>query len=159
MLAQAGQQVFLAEAKPSLGRKLLMAGKSGLNLTKAEPLEAFVAAYGEAAPWLREMLEDCGPEQVQDWARGLGQEVFTGSTGRVFPTAMKASPLLRAWMARLSGQGVRFASKWRWCGWEGEAAVFDTPEGARQVSARRRFWRLAGPVGRGSAPMDSGRRP
>lgn len=83
-LAMAGHAVLLAEAKPSLGRKLLMAGKSGLNLTKAEPLETVVQAYGAAAPWLRPMLEACGPQEVQDWARGLGQELFTGPPGGCF---------------------------------------------------------------------------
>ncbi|MGE4326856.1 MAG: NAD(P)/FAD-dependent oxidoreductase, partial [Pseudodonghicola sp.] len=101
MLGRAGVPSLIAEAKPSLGRKFLMAGKSGLNLTKDEPFEPFLAAYGGSAGWLAPMLRAFGPEQVQDWVRGLGQTVFTGSTGRVFPEAMKASPLLRAWLARL----------------------------------------------------------
>ncbi|MGE4328242.1 MAG: TIGR03862 family flavoprotein, partial [Pseudodonghicola sp.] len=115
---------------PSLGRKFLMAGKSGLNLTKDEPFEPCLAAYGGSAGWLAPMLRAFGPEQVQDWARGLGQTVFTGSTGRVFPEAMKASPLLRAWLARLEGLGVTWRTRWRWTGWQGEALAFDTPEGA-----------------------------
>ncbi len=130
-LALAGHAVTVAEAKPSPARKFLMAGKSGLNLTKAEPPAAFAAAYGDQAGWLRPMLDDFGPEAVQDWARGLGQEVFTGSTGRVFPVAMKASPLLRAWLARLDGLGVVLRTRWRWTGWEEDALAFDTPEGQR----------------------------
>ena len=134
VLGRAGIPVLLAEAKPSLGRKLLMAGKSGLNLTKDEPFDEFLRAYGAAADWLRPMLERFGPAEVQDWARTLGQEVFTGSTGRVFPQVMKASPLLRAWLARLDGLGVRRRSRWRWTGWDGAALAFDTPEGAVGVS-------------------------
>lgn len=130
MLGRAGVSCLIAEAKPSLGRKLLMAGKSGLNLTKDEPIEPFLAAYGGAAGWLAPMLRDFGPDQVQDWARGLGQVVFTGSTGRVFPEAMKASPLLRAWLARLEGLGVAWRTRWRWTGWQGESLAFDTPDGA-----------------------------
>jgi hypothetical protein len=128
-LAAAGRRVVVAEARPSPARKFLMAGKSGLNITKDEAPEAFAAAY--RAPWLRPMLEGFGPEAVADWCRGLGQEVFTGSSGRVFPVAMKASPLLRAWLARLAGQGVALRSRWRWTGWEGEALAFETPEGRR----------------------------
>lgn len=132
-LAAAGHRVLVAEAKPSLGRKLLMAGKSGLNLTKEETPYAFLGAYAEAAPWLAPMLAEFGPAQVRLWAEGLGQPLFTGSTGRVFPEAMKASPLLRAWLARLADLGVETRSRWRWTGWDGEALSFDTPDGATQV--------------------------
>src|SRR6056297_3405864 len=131
-LAQAGHDVTVAEAKPSPARKFLMAGKSGLNLTKDERFEDFIAAYGDAAPALRPMLEAFGPAKVMAWAESLGQPLFTGSTGRVFPKAMKASPLLRAWLARLEGQGVTLHRRWRWAGWDGEAIVMDTPDG-RQV--------------------------
>lgn len=134
-LAGAGHRVLLAERMPSLGRKLLMAGKSGLNLTKAEPRAAFDAAYGEMPDGLRAAIEGFGPDEVQAWARGLGQEIFTGSTGRVFPTAMKASPLLRAWLARLSGAGVELRTRWRFAGWEGSTALFDAPEGRQEVEA------------------------
>ncbi len=133
VLGRAGIPVLLAEAKPSLGRKLLMAGKSGLNLTKDEPFDDFLHAYGTAVDWMRPMLEEFGPGEVQDWARTLGQEVFTGSTGRVFPRAMKASPLLRAWLARLDGLGVRRRSRWRWTGRDGDALGFDTPEGKVRI--------------------------
>lgn len=132
-LAAAGHRVLVAEAKPSLGRKLLMAGKSGLNLTKEEAPQAFLDAFAEAASWLAPMLAEFGPAQVRLWAEGLGQPLFTGSTGRVFPEAMKASPLLRAWLARLADLGVETRSRWRWTGWDGEALSFGTPDGATQV--------------------------
>jgi uncharacterized flavoprotein (TIGR03862 family) len=128
-LARAGRHVVLAEAKPSVGRKFLMAGKSGLNLTKDEGIEASLGAYAEAAGPLGSILRAFGPEAVQDWARGLGQDVFTGSSGRVFPVAMKASPLLRAWLGRLGELGVELRVRHRWTGWEGGGFVFDTPEG------------------------------
>lgn len=132
VMAQAGLDVTVAEAKPSVGRKFLMAGKSGLNLTKDEPFDTFLAHYDEAGGHLHPMLEAFGPDAVQDWARGLGQDVFTGSSGRVFPKAMKTSPLLRAWLARLSGLGVELCTRWRWVGWQDEGFAFDTPQG-RQV--------------------------
>ncbi|MBL3553798.1 TIGR03862 family flavoprotein [Rhodovulum sulfidophilum] len=134
-LGAAGVPVVIAEALAAPARKFLMAGKSGLNLTRAEPFDRFLAAYAEAAPHLRPMLADFGPDQVCGWAEGLGQPVFTGSTGRVFPTAMKASPLLRAWLGRLAGQGASLRRRWHWAGWDGAASVFDTPDGPRRVEA------------------------
>jgi uncharacterized flavoprotein (TIGR03862 family) len=134
-IAARGQRVLVAEAKPSLGRKFLMAGKSGLNLTKAEAPDAFAAAYPEGAAWLAPMLAAFGPEAVREWARGLGQEVFTGSSGRVFPVAMKASPLLRAWALRLAERGVTVRTRWRWQGWRDGAAAFATPGGEVLVEA------------------------
>jgi len=128
-LAGAGCRVLVAEAKPSIGRKFLMAGKSGLNLTMDAAPETFLAAYPEGRDWLAPMLAAFGPEAVQDWVRGLGQEVFTGSSGRVFPRAMKASPLLRAWAGRLDAAGVAMRTRWRWRGWRGEAVLFATPQG------------------------------
>lgn len=128
-LARAGHKVRIADAMPSPGRKLLMAGKSGLNLTKDQPLEAFLSQYGEAEV-LRKIVAGFGPNAVQDWARDLGIEVFTGSSGRVFPRAMKASPLLRAWLKRLDGLGVILKTRWQWTGWQGDAFSFDTPDGA-----------------------------
>lgn len=145
VLAAAGVGVLVAEAKPSVARKFLMAGKSGLNLTRDEPIDAFLAAYGPARERLFPMLDAFGPEAVQDWARGLGQEVFTGSTGRVFPRAMKASPLLRAWLARLAAGGARLETRWRWRGWDDAgAARFDTPDGARRVRAGAQILALGG---------------
>jgi uncharacterized flavoprotein (TIGR03862 family) len=144
MLATRGYSVLLAEAKPSVGRKFLMAGKSGLNLTKDEPFVDFLAQYGEAADWLRPMLQSFTNTDVQDWARDLGQEVFTGSSGRVFPKVMKASPLVRAIMARLAGNGVRLETRWRWTGWQGEKVCFDTPDGPQKISARATILALGG---------------
>jgi uncharacterized flavoprotein (TIGR03862 family) len=129
--------VLLVDARPSLARKFLMAGKSGLNLTKEEPFERFLSRYEEAATWLRPMLEVFGPDEVRAWAEGLGQEMFTGSSGRVFPTVMKASPLLRVWLARLDGFGVEVRTRWRWVGWDRTSGVFrfDTSEGAQDLTA------------------------
>jgi uncharacterized flavoprotein (TIGR03862 family) len=129
-LCRAGRRVVIAEAKPSAGRKFLMAGKSGLNLTKDEPLERCIAAYGDAADWLAPMLAEMGPEGVKAWAEGLGQPVFTGSSGRVFPYAMKASPLLRAWLSRI---GADLRTGWRWAGWDARDWAFDTPAGRRLI--------------------------
>ncbi|WP_299672154.1 TIGR03862 family flavoprotein [uncultured Roseobacter sp.] len=134
-LVAAGVRVTVCEAKPSVGRKFLMAGKSGLNLAKDEPLETMLPRYAEAAGRLRPILQAFDAEAVQDWARGLGQEVFTGSTGRVFPRAMKASPLLRAWLQRLDAAGVVLQTNMRWQGWRDRAIVFEGREGLETVSA------------------------
>ncbi|SFC64646.1 TIGR03862 family flavoprotein [Tropicimonas isoalkanivorans] len=144
MLADAGAQVVVCEGKPSIGRKFLMAGKSGLNLTKSEPPERFLAAYAEAAPHLVPMLAEFGPQDVCAWAAALGQPVFTGSTGRVFPVAMKASPLLRAWVRRLTGKGVEVRTRWRWRGWRDDAALFETADGERALAARVTVLTLGG---------------
>lgn len=130
VLAEAGHRMLVADAMPSVGRKLLMAGKSGLNLTKAEDRAVFGEAFAPGHP----SLTGFGPEDVVRWAEGLGQEIFTGSTGRVFPVAMKASPLLRAWLARLTDLGVTVRTRWRWTGWDEDALTFDTPEGRRKLS-------------------------
>ncbi|WP_158964815.1 TIGR03862 family flavoprotein [Chachezhania sediminis] len=134
VLCEAGISVTVAEQMPTMGRKLLMAGKSGLNLTKAEAFETFLLAYEDAAPALRPALEAFGPEAVQDWARGLGETLFTGSTGRVFPVGMKASPLLRAWLGRLSGQGVVLRTRWRWEAFTSAGSRFATPDGPREIT-------------------------
>lgn len=142
-LAAAGRRVVVAEAKPSAGRKFLMAGRSGLNLTHDAPPEAVPAAYAEAGPWLAPTLAAFGPAEIRGWAQGLGQAVFTGSTGRVFPVAMKASPLLRAWLARLGAAGVELRRGWRWTGWQGAALRFETPE-ARLLAPRVTVLALGG---------------
>ncbi|MGI3184695.1 TIGR03862 family flavoprotein [Nioella aestuarii] len=131
-MARSGRSVVVMEAKPSAGRKLLMAGKSGLNLTKDEPIDRFLEAYGEAADWLDPMLRAFGPDAVKDWAEGLEQPVFTGSSGRVFPKAMKASPLLRGLLGRI---GAQMRLRWRWTGFADNALSFDTPQGERRVQA------------------------
>ena len=144
ILADAGHSVTVADAKPTMGRKLLMAGKSGLNLTKNEEYEPFMAAYGTARKWLEPMLEAFNPADVQEWAEGLGQSVFTGSSGRVFPDTMKASPLLRAWLGRLAGKGVQFQAGWRWLGFEDGKALFETAEGQIEVAAKATVLALGG---------------
>jgi len=134
-LAQAGVAVTIADKMPSVGRKFLMAGKSGLNLTKAEPIDQFSSAYHPQNTVLTAAIETFGPNQVQDWAKGLGQETFVGSTGRVFPKAMKASPLLRAWLKRLNDLGVTLQTRWNWQGWDGSNAIFETPAGPKTIEA------------------------
>ena len=134
-LAQAGCSVMIAEAKPSAGRKLLMAGKSGLNLTKDENSAQLLQAYDPASDWLAPMIRDFDAGAVQQWANDLGQQTFIGTTGRVFPVAMKASPLLRAWLVRLENLGVTLQTRWRWTGWKNGELVFDTPQGAQSIAA------------------------
>ncbi len=130
-LAQAGALVVVHEAMPSVGRKLLMAGRGGLNLTHSEPLEDFVGRYGEAGPAAAAWLGRFSPTHLMGWAEGLGQPVFTGSSGRIFPRAMKASPLLRAWLARLAELGVEVRTRSRWSARRDGGWVFETPEGER----------------------------
>ena len=115
VLSRAGVCVTVYDRMPSVGRKLLMAGRGGLNLTHSEPLDAFLGSYGDAAQSLRPMIEAFPPSALVAWVEALGQETFVGSSGRVFPKAMKASPLLRAWLARLAAQGVAIhpGSEWR----------------------------------------------
>ena len=129
MLSQAGLAVTVADAMPSVGRKFLMAGKSGLNLTKDEDTADFLAAFGDVPRAMHSAISAFDPVEVMAWAEDLGQPLFTGSTARVFPKAMKASPLLRAWLARLGAAGVTLKTRWRWCGWDGAQTLFDTPEG------------------------------
>jgi uncharacterized flavoprotein (TIGR03862 family) len=144
VLAQGGIAVTLCEAKPSIGRKFLMAGKSGLNLTKVEAGKDFIAAYTDTKPWLAPMIAAFGPDAVQDWARGLEQDLFTGTTGRVFPVAMKASPLLRAWLARLNALGVVFNTRWRWTGWKDAQLSFDTTDGPQTLKSDATVLALGG---------------
>ena len=128
-LATAGLKVVVHEAMPSPARKFLMAGRGGLNLTHSEPMDGFVGRYGEAAPAVAPWLEQFSPTHLIGWAEGLGQPVFTGSSGRVFPRAMKASPLLRAWLARLAGLGVELRTRSRWMERREGGWVFHTPDG------------------------------
>jgi len=129
VLARAGVPVDVYDAMPSAGRKFLLAGIGGLNITHSEPPERFLSRYGERAHVLAPMLSAFGAAQVREWAAGLGIETFVGSSGRVFPKEMKAAPLLRAWLHRLRGQGVRLHMRHRWCGWRDEGLLFDTPGG------------------------------
>jgi uncharacterized flavoprotein (TIGR03862 family) len=131
VLAAGGVRVDVYDAMPSVGRKFLLAGKGGMNITHAEPGPDFVARYGkrsgEVASWLREF----DPQTVRDWIHALGIDTFVGTSGRVFPTDMKAAPLLRAWLHRLREAGVQFHMRHRWQGWQGDALVFSTPDGER----------------------------
>jgi uncharacterized flavoprotein (TIGR03862 family) len=126
-----GAEVVLFDAMPTLGRKLLMAGKSGLNLTHAEAHDLLRTRYGSAASVLQPALDAFDGAALRQWCAGLGVETFVGSSGRVFPTAMKASPLLRAWLGRLAEQGVEMRTRWRWTGWHDGAVRFDTPSGGQ----------------------------
>ena len=118
-LARAGVAVTVHDRMPSVGRKFLLAGRGGLNLTHSEPLDRFLTRYGAIEPLLKSAIERSPPDALRAWAEGLGQETFVGSSGRVFPKAMKASPLLRAWLRRLDALGTRFALRQRWLGWDG----------------------------------------
>jgi uncharacterized flavoprotein (TIGR03862 family) len=122
-LAQAGVAVTVYDRMPSLGRKFLLAWRGGLNLTHSEDLPAFLARYGNAAPLLREAIEAFPPLQLRAWAEGLGQPTFVGSSGRVFPRSFKTSPLLRAWLRRLTDLKVSFAPRHDWTGWNDEGAL------------------------------------
>jgi hypothetical protein len=129
-LATAGAAVTVYERMPSVGRKFLMAGRGGLNLTHSESLLAFLGRYGEAAPRLAPLLEAFPPAALTAWAEGLGQETFVGSSGRVFPKALKASPLLRAWLRRLADLGIEVRARHDWTGWTADGALaFRTPQG------------------------------
>lgn len=136
VLAAGGVQVDVFDAMPSAGRKFLMAGKGGLNITHAEPFEDFVRRYGEAQAWLTPLLAEFGAPQIREWMHDLGIESFVGSSGRIFPKEMKAAPLLRAWLHRLRTAGVRFHMRHRWLGWgaTGES-LFATADGERTVQA------------------------
>jgi uncharacterized flavoprotein (TIGR03862 family) len=144
MLA-ADAEVHVFDAMPSPGRKLLLAGKSGLNLTHAEDLEKFLERFGTARARLEPALREFPPAAIRQWAADLGTDTFVGSSGRVFPTAMKASPLLRAWLARLRAGGVSLHMRHRWQGWNAEGVlVFDTPDGLRKYSADATLLALGG---------------
>ncbi len=131
--ADQGVEVHVFDGMPSAGRKFLLAGVGGLNLTHAEPLPAFVDRYAERAPQLGPWLQAFGPEAVRAWSAGLGVDTFVGSSQRVFPTSMKAAPLLRAWLHRLRARGVRLHMRHRWQGWAADGSLrFETPSGLVQ---------------------------
>jgi uncharacterized flavoprotein (TIGR03862 family) len=146
VLAQGGAGVTVYDAMPSAGRKLLMAGRGGLNLTHSEPLAAFLTRYRQATPQLTPAISAFPPDALREWSEALGQPTFVGSSGRVFPKAMKASPLLRAWLRRLDSIGVqKFAFRHRWTGWDASGRLsFQTPDGQSAVDAGATVLALGG---------------
>ncbi|MBU2329379.1 MAG: TIGR03862 family flavoprotein [Alphaproteobacteria bacterium] len=143
-LAGKGHAVTVYDAMPTVGRKFLLAGKSGLNITHAEDYAHFVNRFGAANDRLRPVLDLMTPTAIRSWAASLGTETFVGSSGRIFPKAMKASPLLRAWLRRLEGMGVIVLTRHRWTGFDGDALLFDTPEGSKRVAADATLLALGG---------------
>ncbi len=144
-LAAGGRRVALFDGMPSVGRKFLLAGKGGLNLTHAEPFDPFMRRYTERAAVLAPWLQIFGADQLRAWAAELGVQTFVGSSGRIFPTDMKAAPLLRAWLHRLRGQGVSLHMRHRWQGWGDDGALlFDTPAHAVAVQPQATVLALGG---------------
>src|SRR5271168_2868294 len=144
-LAHGGADVTVYDAMPSPGRKLLMAGRGGLNLTHSEPLPAFLTRYREAEPRLATAIKTFPPDRLRAWCEELGQPAFVGSSGRIFPEVLKASPLLRAWLRRLDASGVQFSLRHRWTGWDQEGRLlFQTPEGERAIEAGATVLALGG---------------
>jgi uncharacterized flavoprotein (TIGR03862 family) len=145
VLAQGGASVTVYDAMPSAGRKFLMAGRGGLNLTHSEPLPQFLKRYRDAAPHLEAAIAAFSPYALREWSEALGQPTFIGSSGRVFPQSFKASPLLRAWLRRLDASGVRFALRHRWTGWDDDGRLlFQTPDGQRAIEADAAVLALGG---------------
>ncbi|MGD9945305.1 MAG: TIGR03862 family flavoprotein [Burkholderiaceae bacterium] len=151
VLAQRGLRVDVFDAMPSVGRKFLLAGKGGLNLTHAEPIEAFASRYGSRRAEIEPLLAAFGPAALRDWAHGLGISTFVGSSQRIFPAEMKAAPLLRRWLQRLRDGGVRFHMRHRWIGWlAGPGGLADlslrfaAPDGERTVTAQAVVLALGG---------------
>ncbi|WP_114649947.1 TIGR03862 family flavoprotein [Pseudothauera hydrothermalis] len=145
VLAAGGVAVDLYEAMPTVGRKFLLAGRGGLNLTHSEALPDFLARYGERSAQMAPLLAAFGPQALRDWARALGVDTFIGSSGRVFPVGMKAAPLLRAWLHRLRAAGVRIHVRERWQGWDAHGALlFDGPGGSHAQQADAVVFALGG---------------
>jgi hypothetical protein len=136
VLSQGGARVDLFDAMPSVGRKFLLAGKGGMNLTHSEPRAPFLSRYGKRQAQVEPLIDAFGPDPLRDWVHGLGIETFIGSSGRVFPADMKAAPLLRSWLHRLRGDGVNFHVRHRWLGWSEHGALhFATPGGETTQTA------------------------
>ena len=145
VLARGGAAVTIYDAMPSAGRKFLMAGRGGLNLTHSEALPEFLARYGTAKAHLAPTIEAFPPDALRAWSEALGQPTFVGSSGRVFPQSFKASPLLRAWLRRLDAISVQFALRHRWTGWDRDGRLlFQAPDGERVVDARATVLALGG---------------
>ena len=143
-LQREGIVVTVYDSMPTVGRKFLLAGIGGMNITHAEPAPAFLSRYGDHAAHLAQLLQDFDAEALCAWIHALGIETFVGSTGRVFPTEMKAAPLLRTWLQRLRAAGVHFAMRHRWLGWQDGALQFDTPEGVRSIKPDAVVFALGG---------------
>jgi uncharacterized flavoprotein (TIGR03862 family) len=142
---EGGAKVDVYDAMPSVGRKFLLAGKGGLNLTHGEALERLLERYGARRDRLEPLLQAFGPDALRNWAQGLGVNTFAGSSGRIFPAEMKAAPLLRAWLARLRAAGVKLHVRHRWAGWDETGALcFDTPKGRKTASADATVLALGG---------------
>jgi uncharacterized flavoprotein (TIGR03862 family) len=124
IIANAGHKVTIYDRMPSFGRKFLMAGRGGLNITHSEDIEKFISRYGAANNWLAPHINKFSPEDLQNWCHNLGQETFVGSSGRVFPKSMKAAPLLRAWLQNLNKLGVQFEPNHNWLGWQNDSLKF-----------------------------------
>ncbi len=135
VLSQAGVKVDLYDAMPSVGRKFLMAGKGGMNITHSEPFDKFLSRYGSRQAQIKPLLDAFGSEALRAWVQGLGIGTFIGSSGKVFPADMKAAPLLRAWLHRLRADGVSFHMRHRWLGWGDGMLLLSTPEGEKTVNA------------------------
>lgn len=145
MLAGAGHAVEIHDAMASPARKFLMAGRGGLNITHSEPLDRFITRYGAARPFMDPLVRAFTPADLRNWCHGLGVETFVGSSGRVFPKSFKASILLRAWLQRLDGLGVKLHTRHRWTGWADDGAVcFDTPTGPRRIRPAATILALGG---------------
>jgi uncharacterized flavoprotein (TIGR03862 family) len=145
VLAHGGASVTVYDAMPSAGRKLLMAGRGGLNLTHSEALPEFLKRYGEAMPRLESAIQAFPPDRLREWSEALGQPTFVGSSGRVFPKAFKASPLLRAWLRRLDSIDVQLKLRHRWTGWDEDGRLlFQSPSGINVVDARANVLALGG---------------
>ena len=144
ILSQNDVTVDLYESMPSLGRKFLMAGKSGLNLTHAEPYHTFITRYGDKQKQIETHLNHFKPDDLLAWVKGLGIETFIGSSGRIFPKEMKASPLLRAWLKRLQANGVTFHTRHHWKGWKEKFLIFDSPAGFIKIKPDATILALGG---------------
>jgi uncharacterized flavoprotein (TIGR03862 family) len=145
VLARGGAAVTVYDRMPSAGRKFLLAGRGGLNLTHSEDLERLLGRYGAATARLRHAIEAFSPDALRAWCEGLGQPTFVGSSGRVFPKAFKASPLLRAWLRRLDAAGVLFKPRHQWIGWDDEgASILAGPQGRVSVDADATVLALGG---------------
>ena len=155
MLVRGGAQVELFDAMPSVGRKFLLAGVGGMNITHSEPFDVFLSRYGARAPAIRPLLEAFPPAALEQWIHGLGVETFVGSSGRVFPKDMKAAPLLRAWLHRLRESGVRFHVRHRWLGWAYDSTRASARGGSAPFRDDAGALRFAAPQGNTNVRVDA----